>query len=176
MCLFICVDANPQMFANIGALVTSVKNFSAICDIAIGLLKGFSPNLHLVGHLGDLHLTAATLANSSGTVIGFALMVGLSGALETLCSLAYGAMLYKIAHTHLASPGALSGKYGRLLSPVLDPRPLRLCTPTVHAEGVALSASVSIWISFVMLAIYVKYSNKFRYTWKGFTVEALRHS
>ncbi|KAG6520276.1 hypothetical protein ZIOFF_017314 [Zingiber officinale] len=41
MCLFICVGANPQMFANIGALVTAVKNFSAICDIVIGLLKGF---------------------------------------------------------------------------------------------------------------------------------------
>ncbi|KAG6520275.1 hypothetical protein ZIOFF_017313 [Zingiber officinale] len=94
-----------------------------------------SPDLHLVGHLGDLHLAAATLANSWGTVTGFALMVGLSGALETLCSQAYDAMLYKIAHTHLASPGAPSGKHGRLLSLVPDPRPLRLCTPIVHAEG-----------------------------------------
>ncbi|KAG6517432.1 hypothetical protein ZIOFF_020824 [Zingiber officinale] len=89
MCLFICVDANPQMFANIGALVTSVKNFSAICDIAIGLLKGF---------------------------------VGLNG------------LAYVTVHVF-----------------------------ELGFKGVALSASVSIWISFVMLAIYVKYSNKFRH-------------
>lgn len=51
---------------------------------------------------------------------------------------------------------------------------------TVHVfrlgfKGAALSASVSMWISFIMLAIYVKCSDKFRYTWNGFTAEALQH-
>ncbi|XP_078433377.1 protein DETOXIFICATION 19-like [Wolffia australiana] len=47
------------------------------------------------GHLGDLELAGATLANSWATVSGFTLMIGLSGALETLCGQAYGAKLYR---------------------------------------------------------------------------------
>ncbi|KAG6520268.1 hypothetical protein ZIOFF_017306 [Zingiber officinale] len=41
MCLFICVGANPQTFANTSALITCVKNFPTNRDIVIGLLKGF---------------------------------------------------------------------------------------------------------------------------------------
>ncbi|XP_074574587.1 protein NUCLEAR FUSION DEFECTIVE 4-like [Curcuma longa] len=41
MCLYICVGANSQTFANTGALVTCVKNFPANRGIVIGLLKGF---------------------------------------------------------------------------------------------------------------------------------------
>ncbi|KAG6504868.1 hypothetical protein ZIOFF_037216 [Zingiber officinale] len=164
------------------------------------------------GHLGDLHLAGATLANSWGTVTGFALMVGLSGALETLCGQAYGARLYKIAHIwfhqepQVATMAALylqcliPGLYAyallqctlRFLQTQTVVIPLVVCSVvpllihvglayvTVHVfglgfKGAALSASVSIWISFIMLAIYVKHSNKFRYTWKGFTGEALHH-
>lgn len=48
---------------------------------------------------------------------------------------------------------------------------------TVHViglgfKGTALSGSISLWISFVMLALYVRYSDKFRYTWEGFSAEA----
>ncbi|TYG96294.1 hypothetical protein ES288_A11G338400v1 [Gossypium darwinii] len=37
------------------------------------------------GHLGELELAGATLANSWASVTGFAIMIGLSEALETLC-------------------------------------------------------------------------------------------
>lgn len=42
MCLYICVGANSQNFANTGALVTSVRNFPESRGIMLGLLKGFT--------------------------------------------------------------------------------------------------------------------------------------
>ncbi|XP_042506564.1 protein NUCLEAR FUSION DEFECTIVE 4-like [Macadamia integrifolia] len=41
MCLYICIGANSQAFANTGALVTCVKNFPESRGIVLGLLKGF---------------------------------------------------------------------------------------------------------------------------------------
>ncbi|KAF5767678.1 putative MFS transporter superfamily [Helianthus annuus] len=41
MCMFICIGANSQTFANTGALVTCVKNFPESRGVVLGLLKGF---------------------------------------------------------------------------------------------------------------------------------------
>ncbi|CAI9759768.1 unnamed protein product [Fraxinus pennsylvanica] len=41
MCLYICIGANSQSFANTGALVTAVKNFPESRGAVLGLLKGF---------------------------------------------------------------------------------------------------------------------------------------
>ncbi|XP_010243234.1 PREDICTED: uncharacterized protein LOC104587357 [Nelumbo nucifera] len=41
MCLYICIGANSQTFANTGSLVTCVKNFPESRGIVLGLLKGF---------------------------------------------------------------------------------------------------------------------------------------
>ncbi|CAN4121491.1 unnamed protein product [Withania somnifera] len=41
MCLYICIGANSQTFANTGALVTCVKNFPESRGTLLGLLKGF---------------------------------------------------------------------------------------------------------------------------------------
>ncbi|KAK1389545.1 Protein nuclear fusion defective 4 [Heracleum sosnowskyi] len=41
MCLYICIGANSQSFANTGALVTCVKNFPESSGVVLGLLKGF---------------------------------------------------------------------------------------------------------------------------------------
>ncbi|KAI4965234.1 hypothetical protein ZWY2020_054968 [Hordeum vulgare] len=41
MCVYICVGANSQSFANTGALVTCVKNFLESRGVVLGLLKGF---------------------------------------------------------------------------------------------------------------------------------------
>lgn len=41
MCLYICIGANSQNFANTGALVTSVKNFPESRGVMLGLLKGY---------------------------------------------------------------------------------------------------------------------------------------
>lgn len=42
-------------------------------------------SLIFVGHLGTFEMSAAVLGTSFSNVSGFALMVGLSSALETLC-------------------------------------------------------------------------------------------
>ncbi|KAI8524134.1 hypothetical protein RHMOL_Rhmol13G0126400 [Rhododendron molle] len=42
MCMYICIGANSQNFANTGALVTSVRNFPESRGIMLGLLKGFT--------------------------------------------------------------------------------------------------------------------------------------
>ncbi|XP_061345770.1 protein NUCLEAR FUSION DEFECTIVE 4-like [Gastrolobium bilobum] len=41
MCLYICIGANSQSFANTGALVTCVKNFPESRGNILGLLKGY---------------------------------------------------------------------------------------------------------------------------------------
>ncbi|MCL7044062.1 hypothetical protein MKW94_002192 [Papaver nudicaule] len=41
MCLYICIGANSQAFANTGSLVTCVKNFPESRGVVLGLLKGF---------------------------------------------------------------------------------------------------------------------------------------
>ncbi|KAL3732004.1 hypothetical protein ACJRO7_028795 [Eucalyptus globulus] len=40
MCLYICIGANSQAFANTGALITCVQNFSESQGVALGILKG----------------------------------------------------------------------------------------------------------------------------------------
>ncbi|GMI88905.1 ovarian tumor domain (OTU)-containing DUB (deubiquitilating enzyme) 1 [Hibiscus trionum] len=42
MCVYICIGANSQNFANTGALVTSVKNFPESRGSMLGLLKGYT--------------------------------------------------------------------------------------------------------------------------------------
>ncbi|XVF75617.1 hypothetical protein PTKIN_Ptkin13bG0201000 [Pterospermum kingtungense] len=41
MCLYICIGANSQSFANTGSLVTCVKNFPEIRGVVLGILKGY---------------------------------------------------------------------------------------------------------------------------------------
>ena len=41
MCLYICIGANFQSFANIGALVTCVKNFPESRGVVLGVLMGY---------------------------------------------------------------------------------------------------------------------------------------
>ncbi|KAF6167116.1 hypothetical protein GIB67_041371 [Kingdonia uniflora] len=39
-------------------------------------------------------------------------------------------------------------------------------------KGAPLSALLSLWISLLMLVLYVKYSEKFKYTWEGLSMES----
>lgn len=41
VCLYICLGANSQTYANTGALVTCVKNFPESRGVVLGILKGF---------------------------------------------------------------------------------------------------------------------------------------
>ncbi|KAL3825852.1 hypothetical protein ACJIZ3_021881 [Penstemon smallii] len=42
MCLYICIGASSQSFANTGVLVTCIKNFPESRGVVLGLLKGFA--------------------------------------------------------------------------------------------------------------------------------------
>ncbi|KAH7661983.1 multidrug resistance protein MATE family protein [Dioscorea alata] len=42
-------------------------------------------------------------------------------------------------------------------------------------KAASLSASLSLWISFFMLACYIKFSDKFRHTWGGLSLESFHH-
>ncbi|XP_047074012.1 protein DETOXIFICATION 16-like [Lolium rigidum] len=66
--------------------------------IAGNLLQNLIPmiSVMLVGHLGELPLAGASVANSFATVTGFSLMQGMATALDTLCGQAYGARQYHL--------------------------------------------------------------------------------
>ncbi|GLJ29466.1 hypothetical protein SUGI_0580830 [Cryptomeria japonica] len=58
-------------------------------------------SLMFAGHLGELELAGAALASSWAVVTGQVIMVGLTGALETLCGQAYGAREYLMLGVYL---------------------------------------------------------------------------
>ncbi|XP_009623709.1 protein DETOXIFICATION 18-like [Nicotiana tomentosiformis] len=60
------------------------------------------------GHLGKLELAASNLGNSWAMVSGFSFMVGLSGALETLCGQGFGAGMYRMLGIHLQTSCIIS--------------------------------------------------------------------
>ncbi|KAF7140015.1 hypothetical protein RHSIM_Rhsim06G0199800 [Rhododendron simsii] len=68
------------------------------------------------GHLGDLELAGSILALSWATITGFAFMVGLSGALETLCGQGYGAKLYRLMGIYLQASCIISLFFSILIS------------------------------------------------------------
>ncbi|XP_024925328.3 protein DETOXIFICATION 6 isoform X2 [Ziziphus jujuba] len=52
-------------------------------------------SLTMAGHIGELSLSGVAIASSFTDVIGFSLVLGMAGALETLCGQAYGANQYR---------------------------------------------------------------------------------
>ncbi|CAN6445899.1 unnamed protein product [Victoria cruziana] len=51
--------------------------------------------LMMVGHLGSLYLSAASISSSLCGVTGYIVFIGMASALETLCGQAYGAEQYR---------------------------------------------------------------------------------
>ncbi|XP_010923842.1 protein DETOXIFICATION 18 [Elaeis guineensis] len=41
-------------------------------------------------------------------------------------------------------------------------------------KGTSLAGSISLWLSFLMLALYVNYAEKFKSTWEGFSMESFQ--
>ncbi|XP_038685605.1 protein DETOXIFICATION 19-like isoform X1 [Tripterygium wilfordii] len=188
------------------------------------------------GHLSELELAGATLANSWATVTGFAFTTGLSGALETLCGQGFGAKLYKMLGIHLQASCIVSFLFSILVSVlwfytepilillhqdhdiaktaalymkylipglfaygflqnilrflqtqsvvmplvVLSAFPMGIHIGIAYSlvhwtdlgfTGAPLAASISLWMSFIVLATYVICSKKFQHTWDGFSFE-----
>ncbi|KAL4342374.1 hypothetical protein GQ457_08G006870 [Hibiscus cannabinus] len=192
------------------------------------------------GHLGHVQLAASTLANSWANVTGFAFMVGLSGALETLCGQGFGAKMYRMLGIYLQASCIISFLFSIIISilwfftePILvllhqDPEISRTAAlymkyliPGLFAygllqnimrflqtqsivmplvvfsaipfgvhfgvvyclvnktslgfKGAPMAASISIWISFLLLAMYVVFTNKFNNTWQGLSFESFHY-
>ncbi|KAL0001257.1 hypothetical protein SO802_015038 [Lithocarpus litseifolius] len=192
------------------------------------------------GHLGELELAGATLANSWAVVTGLAVMIGLSGSLETLCGQGFGAKVYRLLGIYLQASCIISflfsiiiaiiwfctepilillhqeteiaktaAHYIRFLIPglfafgflqnilrflqaqsILWPLVIFTGLPLVIHTGIAyalvhwislsfvgapLAASVSLWLSVLMLAMYVTYSKKYEHTWEGFSLESFQY-
>ncbi|KAI6687284.1 hypothetical protein NL676_024112 [Syzygium grande] len=192
------------------------------------------------GHLGELELAGATLANSWATVTGFAFMTGLSGALETLCGQGFGAKLYRILGIHLQASCIVSLFFSTLISifwfftesvlillhqdsqisktaavymkflipgifaygflqnilrflqtqSIVLPLVIFSVVPFVIHIGIAyalvhwtvlgfvgapLAASISLWLSVLVLAIYVTCSKRCKNSWEGISFESFSY-
>ncbi|KAH7512568.1 hypothetical protein FEM48_Zijuj12G0104300 [Ziziphus jujuba var. spinosa] len=189
------------------------------------------------GHLGELQLAGATLSSSWAAVSGYSFMVGLSGALETLCGQGFGANQYNMLGIYLQASSIISfifsiiisilwfntesimillhldpqisktaSVYAKLLIPglfaygflqnilryfqtqsVVMPLVVLSLLPLVFHIGITyilvhmtslgfkgapMAASISLWMSVLMLVMYVAFSKEFKNTWKGFSSES----
>ncbi|XP_060668541.1 protein DETOXIFICATION 18 isoform X1 [Ziziphus jujuba] len=189
------------------------------------------------GHLGELQLAGATLSNSWASVSGYSFMVGLSGALETLCGQGFGANQYNMLGIYLQASSIISfifsiiisilwfntesimillhldpqisktaSVYAKLLIPglfaygflqnilrsfqtqsVVMPLVVLSLPPLVFHIGITyilvhmtslgfkgapMAASISLWMSVLMLVMYVAFSKEFKNTWKGLSSES----
>ncbi|XP_022141871.1 protein DETOXIFICATION 8-like isoform X5 [Momordica charantia] len=93
----------------------------------------------IVGHLGDeLLLSGVSIATSFVRVTGFSLLLGMAGALETLCGQAYGAEQYQKLGVYT---------YSCMISLIL-----------LRVVGAALALGISYWLNVILLASYVFFS------------------
>ncbi|XP_057968585.1 protein DETOXIFICATION 19-like isoform X2 [Malania oleifera] len=101
----VLVEAKRQVLFSLPMILTNVSYYAILLV-----------SVMFAGHLGNLQLAGATLANSWATVTGFALMVGLSGALETLCGQGFGAQLYGMLGIHLQASCIISFFFSIIIS------------------------------------------------------------
>ncbi|GAB2214598.1 hypothetical protein Droror1_Dr00018953 [Drosera rotundifolia] len=83
-----------------GRMVEEIKKIGSIAGPMVGVILLFYLlqiiSMMMVGHLGSqLILSATALAFSCCSVFGFNVLLGMAGALETLCGQAYGAEQYQ---------------------------------------------------------------------------------
>ncbi|XP_040990045.1 protein DETOXIFICATION 18-like [Juglans microcarpa x Juglans regia] len=222
-------EAKNQLLFSLPMILTNVFYYS------ITLVS-----VMIAGHLGELQLAGATLANSWAVVTGLAFMIGLSGALETLCGQGFGAKLYRRLGIYLQTSCIISSVFAVILAvvwfytePILillhqkssiaktsalyikflipglfaygflqnmlrflqtqsvvwplvlfSGLPLAINAGLAYAlvhwtslgfKGAPLAASISLWISVLMLAIYVNRAKKFEHTRAGFSLESFRY-
>ncbi|XP_042512347.1 protein DETOXIFICATION 19-like isoform X2 [Macadamia integrifolia] len=149
-------EAKMQICFSVPMILTSVSYY---CITLISVM--------FAGHLGDLELAASTLANSWVMGTGLALMTGLSGALETLCGQGFLQTQTVIIPLVVCSVVPLVVHVG-ITYTMISHTPLGF-------RAAPLAASISLWISFLMLALYVNYADKFKHTWEGFSMECFRY-
>ncbi|KAI4964964.1 hypothetical protein ZWY2020_057759 [Hordeum vulgare] len=113
------------------------------------------------GHLGNVHLAGATLANSWANVTGYAFVTGMSGALETLCGQAYGARLYRMLGLYLQSSLIMSAVVSMVIAVLwLFTEPLLLCLhqePEVSRAAVFIRYQIPGLFAFSFLQCLIRY-------------------
>lgn len=192
-----------------------------------------------VGHLGELPLSGASMANSFTSVTGISLLMGMSSALDTFCGQSYGAKQYHMLGIHMqramiilsivsiplaviwANTGSIlkflgqdpsisdeAGHYALYFVPGIFAYGLLQCvvrflqtqsivipmvvcsgvTTLIHivvcwilvfksglgGKGAALANSISYWLNFLFLVLYIKFSPTCAKTWTGLSKEALK--
>ncbi|XP_023768324.1 protein DETOXIFICATION 18 [Lactuca sativa] len=98
-------EAKHQILFSLPMILTNVAYY---CIPLISVM--------FAGHLGEAELAASNLANSWATVTGLSFMVGLSGALETLCGQGFGAKIYRMLGIYLQSSCLISIFFSILIS------------------------------------------------------------
>ncbi|WRX28843.1 Multi antimicrobial extrusion protein - like 10 [Theobroma cacao] len=202
-------EASNQVFLSLPMIVCNVSYFS------ITLIS-----VMFAGHLGELELAGATLANSWASVTGFAFMLGLSGALETLCAsciiscffpiiisilwiytepifilLHQDPQISKIAALYMKDLilGLFAYAFVQNILRFLQTQSIvtslvwfSVLSLGIHFgivytlinqtslgfKGASLAASISLWISFLLLATYVGFAKKLKQTWEGLSSES----
>ncbi|KAL9148232.1 hypothetical protein ABFS82_12G028400 [Erythranthe guttata] len=74
-------------------MVSYIAMPMVVVSVSQYMLRAVS--LMMLGHLGELALSGASIATSLSNVTGFSLLTGMASALETLCGQAYGARQYE---------------------------------------------------------------------------------
>ncbi|XP_039130815.1 protein DETOXIFICATION 16-like [Dioscorea cayenensis subsp. rotundata] len=86
-------------------IITEVKKqaWLSVPIIVSGVLEKLIQiiSLAFVGHLGELPLSAASMATSISGITGISILVGMGNALDTLCGQAYGAKEYHLLGIYL---------------------------------------------------------------------------
>ncbi|MFQ6664274.1 hypothetical protein Gotur_031449 [Gossypium turneri] len=131
-------EAKKQVFFSLPMIVTNVVYYS------ITLVS-----VMFAGHLGELQLAGATLANSWATVTGFAFM-----SQSILMPLVWFSVLPLALHL---------GIFYALVN-----------WTDLGFKGAPLAASISLWISLVFLSSYVVLAQRFEETWSGLSSESFR--
>ncbi|KAH7674581.1 Multi antimicrobial extrusion protein [Dioscorea alata] len=86
-------------------IITEVKKQSwlSVPIIVSGVLEKLIQiiSLSFVGHLGELPLSAASMATTISGITGISILMGMGNALDTLCGQAYGAKEYHLLGLYL---------------------------------------------------------------------------
>uniref|UniRef100_A0A7N2MBF2 Protein DETOXIFICATION n=1 Tax=Quercus lobata TaxID=97700 RepID=A0A7N2MBF2_QUELO len=113
--------------------------------------------------------------------------IGLSGSLETLCGQGFGAKVYRLLGIYLQASCIISFLFSIVIAIIwfyTEPILILLHQETEIAKtaahyisfvGAPLAASVSLWLSVLMLAMYVTCTKKVEHTWGGFSLESFQY-
>ncbi|PPD88268.1 hypothetical protein GOBAR_DD14817 [Gossypium barbadense] len=162
-------EAKNQVVFSLPMIVSSVS-FLSITMVSV----------MFAGHLGELQLAAATLANSWATVTGLAFMISAAAALY-IKYLIPGLFAYGFVQNILRFLQTQS-----ILMPLVwfSVLPMGIHLGIAYAlvyctemgfKGAPLAASISLWISFLLLSVYVFFAEEFKQTWDGLSFESFRH-